>query len=237
VPKSKPGSQVSSSAWESLPNVVGFCSRAAGGAHGNHRSSQRMSRCQRPRLCRSRSFERGQFHSRGRSGPSQRGRMATKFGSSPSVKVTMTRHSGSPVRTARLTLSGESHIYVLGRRCRTVLPRESFRHHERYLSAPNQGRTRHDVRESPLSGCLTSHRRWQDQDRPRRVAPITCTCLAPRRSIDQKDTAMRFRSSTKRGRPGEAHHVPHCRRPTAAADGAMRSDWVRGLETWQGKGS
>jgi hypothetical protein len=126
-----------------------------------------MSRCQRPRLCRSRSFERGQFHSRGRSGPSQRGRMATKFGSSPSVKVTMTRHSGSPVRTARLTLSGESHIYVLGRRCRTVLPRESFRHHERYLSAPNQGRTRHDVRESPLSGCLTSHRRWQDQDRPR----------------------------------------------------------------------
>jgi hypothetical protein len=36
--------------------------------------------------------------------------MATKFGSPPSAKVTMTRHSGSPVRTARLTLSGESHM-------------------------------------------------------------------------------------------------------------------------------
>lgn len=196
-----------------------------------------MSRCQRPRLCRAGVLSAGSFTAEdiGPQPERQDGHKVwiasqRKGHDDATLRITGPDGQARSPRAAKVTC-------VLGRRCRTVLPRESFRHHERYLSAPNQGRTRHDVRESPLSGCRTSHRRWQDQDRPRRVAPITCTCMAPRRSIDQKDTAMRFRSSTKRGRPGEAHHVPHCRRPTAAADSAMRSDWVRGPETWQGKGS
>jgi hypothetical protein len=47
--------------FEGPTNVPGFSSRAAGGAHGHHGSSQRMSRCQRPRLCRSRSLSSGSF--------------------------------------------------------------------------------------------------------------------------------------------------------------------------------